>query len=89
MLLVVQLGHVRSNELEEKVILANQWISLFGLKVNAFKTELVIFNKHDCARESIYFCQIRIESKAEMKVVDKVFNHRLEWLGQEKISIQS
>jgi endonuclease/exonuclease/phosphatase family metal-dependent hydrolase len=48
-------------DLEEKLIRAEQWLSGSGLKVNASKTELVIFHKHDSARGSIFLNQIRIE----------------------------
>jgi hypothetical protein len=76
-------------ELEEKLIRAEQWLSGSGLKVNASKTELVIFHKHDSARGSIYLNQIRIDSKAEMKVLGIVFDNRLEWSGQVEKSVQS
>ena len=69
-------------ELEEKLIRAEQWLSGSGLKVNASKTELVIFHKHDSARGSISLSQTRIDSKAEMKVLGIIFDNRLEWSGQ-------
>jgi hypothetical protein len=74
-------------DLEEKLIRAEQWLSGSGLKVNASKTELVIFHKHDSARGSIYLSQIQIESKAEMKVLGIVFDSRLEWSAQVEKSI--
>ena len=74
-------------DLEEKLIRAEQWLSGSGLKVNASKTELVIFHKHDSARGSIFLNQIRIESKSEMKVLGIVFDSRLEWSGQVEKSI--
>jgi hypothetical protein len=76
-------------ELEEKLIRAEQWLSGSGLKVNASKTELVIFHKHDSARGSIYLNQIRIDSKAEMKVLGIMFDNRLEWSCQVEKSVQS
>ena len=74
-------------DLEEKLIRAEQWLSGSGLKVNASKTELVIFHKHDSSRGSVYLSQIRIESKAEMKVLGIVFDNRLEWSSQVEKSI--
>ena len=74
-------------DLEEKLIRAEQWLSGSGLKVNASKTELVIFHKHDSSRGGVYLSQIRIESKAEMKVLGIIFDNRLEWSSQVEKSI--
>ena len=74
-------------ELEEKLIRAEQWLSGSGLKVNASKTELVIFHKHDSSGGSVCLSQIRIESTAEMKVLGIIFNNRLEWSSQVEKSI--
>ena len=76
-------------KLEEKLIRAEQWLSGSGLKVNASKTELVIFHKHDSARGSISLSQTRIDSKAEMKVLGIIFDNQLEWSGQVEKSVQS
>jgi len=66
-------------DLEEKLIRAEQWLSGSRLKVNASKTELDIFYKHDSARGSIYLSQIQTDSKAHMKVLGIVFDSQLEW----------
>jgi len=66
-------------DLEEKLIRAEQWLSGSRLKVNASKTELDIFYKHDSARGSIYLSQIQTDSKADMKVLGIVFDSQLEW----------
>jgi len=74
-------------DVEEKLIRAEQWFSGSELKVNASKTELVIFHKHDSARGSIHQSKIKIESKAAMKVLGIVFNSWLEWSAQVEKSI--
>jgi len=76
-------------DLEGKLIRAEQWLSGSGLKVNASKTELVIFHKHDCARGSIYLNQIQIESKSDMKVLGIIFDSRLEWSSQVEKAIRN
>jgi hypothetical protein len=76
-------------DLEEKLIRAEQWLSGSGLKVNASKTELVIFHKHDSARGSIYLNQIQIESKSDMKVLGIIFDSRLEWSSQVEKAIRN
>ncbi len=66
-------------EMQEKIRIAEKWMSGSGLKVNLKKTEMVIFHRMDTSKGSITVGGNVISSTSEMNVLGIVFDNRLLW----------
>ena len=66
-------------EMQEKIRIAEKWMSGSGLKVNLKKTEMVIFHRMDTSKGSITVGGNVISSTSEMNVLGIVFDNRLQW----------
>jgi hypothetical protein len=71
--------HTALEDLQRKVIEAEQWMSGSGLKVNIGKTELVVFHRFESGQGEIKVGNITIRSKPTMSVLGVIFDNRLTW----------
>jgi len=74
-------------DLQQKVIIAEKWMSGSGLKVNLQKTELCIFHRYDSGTGQITVNNIVIKSGKHLEVLGLKFDSRLEWTFQVDKSI--
>ena len=56
-----------------------KWLTNSGLKVNAEKTELVIFHRSDTATKTLRMNGVVVQSKKEISVLGLTFDSKLEW----------
>lgn len=74
-------------DLQQKVIMAEKWMSGSGLKVNLQKTELCVFYRHDSGKGQISVNDVIIKSGSCMNVLGIKFDSRLDWGLQVEKSI--
>jgi len=74
-------------DLQQKVIMAEKWMSGSGLKVNLQKTELCVFHRHDSGKGQISVNDVIIKSGSCMNVLGIKFDSRLDWSLQVEKSI--
>ena len=56
-----------------------KWLTNSGLKVNAEKTELVVFHRSDTATSTMRINGVVVKSKKEISVLGLTFDSKLEW----------
>jgi exonuclease III len=76
-------------ELQAKLIKAEQWMSGSGLKVNIEKTEFTLFHRLDTSAATIQIGESIIESTSSIKVLGIIFDNRLQWTQQVEKAITS
>ena len=69
-------------DLQQKVIIAEKWMSGSGVKVNLQKMELCIFHRYDSGKGQISVNNVVIKSRDCLNVLGIKFDSRLEWTVQ-------
>lgn len=83
-------GENWKDELQKDISLAYDWLTSSGMKINAEKTEFVIFGDKDrFQQETLEINKVKVESKREMKVLGLVFDSRLKWTTQIEKAIKN
>jgi hypothetical protein len=65
--------------MQEKIRIAEKWMSGSGLRVNLKKTEMVIFHRMGTSKSSVTVGGTVITSTSEMNVLGIIFDNRLQW----------
>jgi len=66
-------------EMQERIRIAEKWMSGSGLKVNLKKTEMVIFHRMDTSKGSITVGGNVISLTSKINVLGIIFDNQLQW----------